>query len=80
MATLTRMDPSQGNSSWQSGYWETVLVPAVQEYCLAEALAVAHAPDPKGMGHRWAGIDSAIKGMWYVVGPLYGVRRQSVAV
>jgi hypothetical protein len=60
-------------SSWQSAYWETVLVPAVHAYCLAEALAVNHAPDPLGMGHRWAGIDSAIKGMWYVLGPCMGL-------
>jgi len=72
IATLTRMI-RHGESSWQSGYWETVLVPAVHAYCLAEALAVAHAPDPKGMGHRWAGIDSATKGMWYVVGPCMGL-------
>lgn len=72
IATLTRMI-RHGESSWQSGYWETVLVPAVRAYCLAEALAVAQAPDPKGMGHRWAGIDSAIKGMWYVVGPCMGL-------
>ncbi len=63
----------QSETSWQSGYWENVLVPAVHAYCMAEALAVAHAPDPKGMGHRWAGIDSAIKGMWYVVGPCMGL-------
>jgi hypothetical protein len=72
VATLARMI-RRSESSWQSGYWETVLVPAVRAYCLAEALAVAQAPDPKGMGHRWAGIDSAIKGMWYVVGPCMGL-------
>jgi hypothetical protein len=48
-------------------------LPDDRAYCLAEALAVDHAPDPKGMGHRWAGIDSAIKGMWYVVGPCMGL-------
>jgi hypothetical protein len=72
IASLSRMI-RRSESSWQSGYWEAVLVPAVHAYCLAEALAVAHAPDPKGMGHRWAGIDSAIKGMWYVVGPCMGL-------
>jgi hypothetical protein len=51
-------------SPWQSEFWETVLQPAVRNYCLAEALAVIHASDPTGMGHRWAGIDAAIKGMW----------------
>jgi hypothetical protein len=61
-------------SAWQSGFWETVLQPAVRNYCLAEALAVAQASDPAGMGHRWAGIDAAIKGMWYVVGPRMGLQ------
>jgi len=60
-------------SAWQSDFWETVLQPAVRNYCLAEALAVVHASDPTGMGHRWAGIDAAIKGMWYVVGPHMGL-------
>jgi hypothetical protein len=72
IATLTRMI-RHGETSWQSGYWENVLVPAVRAYCLAEGLAVARAPDPEGTGHRWAGIDSAIKGMWYVVGPCMGL-------
>jgi hypothetical protein len=61
-------------STWQSEYWETVLQPAVREYCLAEALAVTQAPDPAGLGHRRAGIDAAIKGMWYVVGPCMGLQ------
>jgi hypothetical protein len=30
-------------SAWQSDFWETVLQPSVRNYCLAEALAVAHA-------------------------------------
>jgi hypothetical protein len=72
IATLTRMI-RQSETSWQCGYWENVLIPAVRAYCMAEALAVAHAPDPTGMGHRSAGIDSAIKGMWYVVGPCMGL-------
>jgi hypothetical protein len=72
IASLTRLIRRR-ESSWQSRYWETVLVPAVHAYCLAEALAVAHVPDPGGMGHRWAGIDSAIKGMWYAVGPCMGL-------
>lgn len=33
-----------------------------------------HAPDLTGMGHRSAGIDAAIKGMWYVVGPRLGLQ------
>ena len=41
----------------------------MREYCIAELLAVTNVPDPAGMGHRWAGIEAAIKGMWYVVGP-----------
>jgi hypothetical protein len=61
-------------SAWQSGFWETVLQPAVRNYCIAEALAVTQVPDPTGMGHRWAGIDAAIKGMWYVVGPRMGLQ------
>jgi len=72
IVTLTQMI-RRSESKWQSAYWQAVLAPAVHEYCLAEALAVAHAPDPTGMGHRWAGIDSAIKGMWYVVGPCMGL-------
>ncbi len=56
-------------TGWQSAYWENVLEPAVRNYCVAEWLAVTHASDPSGMGHRWAGVDAAIKGMWYVVGP-----------
>jgi hypothetical protein len=60
--------------AWQSDLWERALQPAVRNYCVAEALAVAQAPDPTGMGHRWAGIDAAIKGMWYVVGPSMGLR------
>jgi hypothetical protein len=60
--------------AWQTDFWEAVLEPAVRTYCLAEALAVAQVPDPTGMGHRWAGIDAAIKGMWYAVGPSMGLR------
>jgi len=29
--------------------------------------------DPSGMGFRWAGIEAAISGMWYVVGPFLGL-------
>lgn len=72
IATLAQLI-RQNESSWQSEYWETVLEPAVREYCLAEALAVAGAPDPKDMGHRRAGIEAVIKGMWYVVGPRMGL-------
>jgi hypothetical protein len=61
-------------SAWQSDYWEKVLEPAVRNYCLAEVLAVTHASDPSGMGHRWAGIDAAIKGMWYAAGPCMDLR------
>lgn len=59
---------------WQAQYWERVVEPTVCNYCRAEALAIARAPDPSGMGHRWAGIEAAIKGMWYVTGPLIGLR------
>jgi hypothetical protein len=46
-----------------------VLLPATREYCAAEALAVSNVPDPTGLGHRWAGIEAAIEGMWYVIAP-----------
>lgn len=72
IVTLTGMI-RRGETSWQAAYWENVLVPAVRAYCMAEALAVAHTADSQGMGHRWAGIESAIKGMWYVVGPRMGL-------
>jgi hypothetical protein len=61
-------------SAWQSEYWENVLQPAVRDYCLAERLAVTGSPDPTGLAHRWPGIDAAIKGMWYVIGPLIGLQ------
>jgi hypothetical protein len=61
-------------SAWQSEYWENVLQPAVRDYCLAERLAVTASPDPTGLAHRWPGIDAAIKGMWYVIGPLIGLQ------
>ena len=61
-------------SGWQSEYWENVLQPAVRDYCLAEHLAVIASPDPTGLAHRWPGIDAAIKGMWYVIGPLIGLQ------
>jgi hypothetical protein len=60
-------------SAWQTKYWEQVLQPAVRNYCLSEVLAVQQTPDPTGMRHRWAGIEAAIKGMWYVAGPLMGL-------
>ncbi len=72
LVTLAR-NVRRDESAWQRDYWEAVLQPSVFQYCRAEALAVAHAPDPERMGHRRAGIDAAIKGMWYVVGPLIGL-------
>lgn len=60
-------------TEWQKRYWEGVLQPAVQDYCRAEVLGIQFAPDPKRMGHRWAGIEAAIKGMWYAVGPEMGL-------
>ena len=63
----------QGETTWQTEYWEGVLEPAVRDYCRAEVLAVRQTPDATGMGHRWAGIDAAIKGMWYVAGPQMGL-------
>jgi hypothetical protein len=60
-------------TAWQAEYWDRVLQPAVRQYCQAEVLALDQVPDDTGMGHRWAGIDAAIKGMWYVAGPLMGL-------
>ena len=60
-------------SRWQADYWTTVLLPATQKYCREEALAAAGQIDPSGMGFRWAGIEAAINGMWYVVGPFLGI-------
>jgi hypothetical protein len=72
LATLTRAVRA-GESEWQTEYWDAVLLPAIQSYCTEEALAVANAPDETGFGHRWAGIEAAIKGMWYVIGPCMGL-------
>jgi hypothetical protein len=60
-------------SPWQANYWTTVLLPATQKYCQEEALAAAGKRDPSGMGYRWAGIEAAISGMWYVVGSYIGL-------
>jgi hypothetical protein len=60
-------------TEWQRCYWEQVLQPAVREYCLAEVLAIESIPDPRLMGHRWAGIDTAIKAMWYAIGEAIGL-------
>lgn len=65
----------QNETPWQCAYWEQVLEPAVLNYCRAEILAVAQTPDATHMGHRWAGIEAAIKGMWYVAGPRMGLQR-----
>lgn len=63
----------QRETAWQEEYWGSVLQPAVCRYCEAEVLAVEGLPDATGMGHRWAGIEAAIKGMWYVAGPHMGL-------
>jgi hypothetical protein len=60
-------------SPWQANHWNTVMLPAIQKYCREEALAAARKKDPSGMGYRWAGIEAAISGMWYVVGPYLGL-------
>jgi hypothetical protein len=60
-------------SQWQANYWTTVLLPATQKYCQEEALAATGKRDPSGMGYRWAGIEAAISGMWYVVGSYIGL-------
>jgi hypothetical protein len=64
-------------AGWQEAYWLGVLQPAICRYCEAEVLAVKHVPDLTGMGHRWAGIEAAIKGMWYVTGPQMGLEGRS---
>ena len=69
---LTRSIRAQ-ESGWQTPYWEKILLPAVRKYCVAEALATSNVPDATGLGHRWAGIDAGIKGMWYVIGPRLGL-------
>ena len=63
----------QTETAWQEEYWVSVLQPAVHKYCEAEVLAVKHVPDRTGMAHRCAGIDAAIKAMWYVAGPQMGL-------
>jgi hypothetical protein len=65
----------QEETAWQSEYWDRVLQAAVRNYCQAEALATAQAPDPTGMGHRSGGIEAVIKGMRYVIGSLMGLQR-----
>jgi hypothetical protein len=60
-------------SRWQANHWTRVMLPAMQKYCQEEALAAAGKIDPSGMGYRWAGIEAAISGMWYVVGPFLGL-------
>jgi hypothetical protein len=60
-------------SSWQTSYWTTILMPAIQKYCREEALAAAGKRDPSGMGFRSAGIEAAINGMWYAVGSFLGI-------
>jgi hypothetical protein len=60
-------------SNWQANYWTTILLPATQRYCQEEALAATGKRDPSGMGYRWAGIEAAISGMWYVVGSYLGL-------
>jgi len=67
-------------SSWQTNYWTTVLLPATQKYCQEEAQAAAGKRDPSGMGFRGAGIEAAISGMWYVVGSYIGLEDDGEAV
>ena len=67
----------QTETAWQEAYWLAVLQPAVRKYCEAEVLAVKGLPDLTGMGHRSAGIDAVIKGMWYVAGPQMGLEGDS---
>jgi hypothetical protein len=66
-------------SNWQALYWTTGLRQAMQKYCAEEALAATGKRDPSGMGFRLAGIEAAIGGMWYVVGPFLGLDQDSGA-
>ena len=61
-----------GESPWRAKYWEESVAPAVRNYCEAEALAVAGTPDPEALGHRGAGIQAVVEGMWYAIGPELG--------
>jgi hypothetical protein len=61
-----------GESPWRARYWEESVAPAVRDYCAAEALAVAGMPDPAAIGHRGAGIQAVVEGMWYAIGPELG--------
>lgn len=63
----------RGESPWQREYWDAVLMPAMQRFAREERQAIAGAIDMESMGHRGAGIDSAIKSMWYAVGPYIGI-------
>jgi hypothetical protein len=67
-------------TDWQTAYWENMLKPAIRDYCEAEVLATTHTPDSTGMGHRWAGVAAAIKGMWYVIGPKIGLQDDGFAL
>ena len=62
-----------GESSWRASYWDESVAPAVRNYCAAEALAVAGMPDPAALGHRGAGIQAVVEGMWYAIGPELGL-------
>ena len=68
----------RAETAWQEAYWLAVLQPAVARYCETEVRAVEGVPDLTGMGHRSAGIDAAIKGMWYVAGPRMGLEDASL--
>jgi hypothetical protein len=61
-----------GESPWRAKYWEASVAPAVRNYCSAEALATAGVPDPAALGHRGAGIQAVVEGMWYAIGPERG--------
>jgi hypothetical protein len=63
----------EGETGWQALYWTTGLRHAMRKYCQEEALAATGQTDPSGMGFRSAGIEAAIGGMWYVVGPFLGL-------
>jgi hypothetical protein len=63
----------EGESTWQCEYWNSVLMPAMLRFAREEQDAVAGKFDAELLGHRGAGIDAALKSMWYAVGQFIGV-------
>lgn len=74
-ATMRALIPAlrEGESAWQREYWDAVLMPAMTRFAREEQRAVAGKVDAESLGHRGSGIDTAIKSMWYAVGPYIGL-------